>query len=93
LKWFSLAAEQGCLASGRNIGYIYKHGGYGVPKDVNAAFPWLKKFGIAMCFYKGSDTAKDLAAARDWSEKSADQGFEHAQTMLGTMMAKGEGGE
>ena len=46
-----------------------------------------------MCFYKGSGTAKDLAAARDWSEKSADQGFEHAQTMLGTMMAKGEGGE
>jgi len=99
LKWYKLAAEQGCGTSMNNIGVIYGE----VEQDHKAAFTWFLKAAEAgikqtqyhvgqCCYYGGNGAAKNLTEARKWLQKAADQGMAKAKFKFGNMLMRGEGG-
>jgi len=102
LKWYGLAAEQQCLVSANNIGFIYSTGGYKVQKDLNVAFSWFEKAAVGgyaraqanlgFLFYTGMGVTKDFAAAWKCFKRSANQDCAKGQYLLGKMMIQGKGG-
>jgi TPR repeat protein len=102
IKWYELAAAQGCAVSMRNIGCIHNDGGFGVDQNLELAFSWYLKSAntgdiwacckVGQCHYKGLGVAKDLVAARTWFQKANGNGHVNGKFMLGFMMVRGEGG-
>jgi TPR repeat protein len=83
---------------------IYKKGGHGIPKDLRKSFACFREsaessndsqvqYNLAKCYLYGHGVAQDLASARHWFHKSADQNQPQSMYNLGSMMMKGEGGE
>lgn len=102
--WYSLAAKQGVCSARLNLGLIYKKGGHGIPKDLRKSFACFREsaessndsqvqYNLAKCYFYGHGVAQDLASARHWFQKSADQNQPQSMYNLGSMMMKGEGGE
>jgi TPR repeat protein len=102
IKWWELAAAQGCAVPMRNIGCIHNEGGFGVDQNFELAFSWYLKaadagyedayYKVGQCLYKGLGVAKDLVSARTWFQKANRGGDVDGKFMLGFMMMRGEGG-
>ena len=101
LKWYELAAAQGCKDSMYNIGVMHEIGRHGVPQDDQKAFDWYRKAGeygdddavyeVGTCYYNGKGVSKDLVEARTWFHKGSSRAVE-CKFMLGFMKVRGEGG-
>ena len=76
------------------VAYCYANG-KGVEEDLSlAALYWFKaaekgdapsQFNLAMCFLYGIGFEKNIERAKEWMQKSADQGYEKAIQYLETM--------
>ena len=47
---------------------------------------------MGLCYYYGRGVVEDEAKAREWFEKSAEQGYSYAQYELGRCYQRGRGG-
>ena len=90
------AAEQGNSFSQRELGFIYAYGIGGIKKDLKRGIEFLKKsaeggdaeaqyiIGIhyaGMTSYLGT-VSQNIPKAREWLQKSAEQGHERAREAL-----------
>ena len=86
-------AEQGGAKAQFQLGrYFHIGDGDSGGKDPAKAVEWFRKAAeqghvqaqdsLAMCFYYGEGTPKDLSEARKWFEKAAEGGSNHAKIML-----------
>ena len=84
LKWFRAAAEQG-HAHGQYVVGFYE-------EDKQKALSWYTlaaeqnhssaQFNLAKMLAEGDGVPKDLAAAKEWMQKSAGRGYERAKTWI-----------
>lgn len=94
----AIAAAAGSARADFDSGFIaYIDGAYAA-----AYTDWLPaaedghveaQFGLAMLYFKGQGTGRDLTAAAHWFGRAAEQGSMRAQTQIGAMYARGEGVE
>ncbi len=96
MHWMGKAAEQGNSFSQRELGFIYAYGIGGIKKDLKRGIEFLKKsaeggdaeaqyiIGIhyaGMTSYLGT-VSQNIPKAREWLQKSAEQGHERAREAL-----------
>ncbi len=84
LKWFRAGAEQGHDHAQYVMGWY--------EKDKQKAFDWYKlsaeqsnkwgQFSLAKMLVEGDGVPRDVAAAKEWMEKSASQGHDRARTWV-----------
>ena len=89
------AAEQGHAQAQYQLGWMYKDGEGGVPKDLEKSIHWLEKaaeqehvsaqFRLGWMYRYGDGISKDLEKSIYWLEKSAENGDAEAQFDLGLM--------
>jgi TPR repeat protein len=99
LVWWRKAADQKEAYAQRKLGIAYLYGQNGAPKDLSAAFAYLKQsadagdrvaqFYFAYMYDQGIFVQKDLATAVAWYRKSADQGYADAQDTMGLAYMNG----
>ena len=100
LAWFRRAAEGGDASAQYNLALMYDRG-EGVPQDHKEAVRWLNKaadrnlvpaildLGEVFLRPPNSTIAADVAKAVEYYEKAANLGNPLAQSILGTIFAKG----
>jgi TPR repeat protein len=101
MRWWGLAADQGCADSMHAMGLILQVGRGGVPQNLQRSFELFldaAKVGhrqaiakVGMCFYRGDGVDENLTEARKWFAKGNRQSAT-SKFMLGHMMVRGEGG-
>jgi TPR repeat protein len=100
VKWYRLAAEQGCLDAQTGLGFIYSFGSFydlDIPKDYNESVKWY-----LLAAEQGDHIAQtrlgmkygerqNYMEAMRWYQLAADQGNSDAQLHLGVMYENGKG--
>ncbi len=94
LEWYQKAAQNGNPVAQYNLGILY-YDGDGTPVDKKKSFEWYKKAAenghaeAQYCIYMAYadpepeyGISQNIPKAREWLEKSAEQGFEPAQEDL-----------
>ena len=81
IRWYRLAADQGCADSHDQLGEIYISG-KGGPQDFHEA---------ARGFRAGMQAPQNSQEAARWHRLAAEQGYSFAQHHLGNMYLQGEG--
>eukprot|EP00929_Paragymnodinium_shiwhaense_P028658 TRINITY_DN16572_c0_g1_i1.p1 TRINITY_DN16572_c0_g1~~TRINITY_DN16572_c0_g1_i1.p1 ORF type:complete len:407 (-),score=91.37 TRINITY_DN16572_c0_g1_i1:196-1344(-) len=92
IRWYRKAAEAGHMHAQSGLALLLE-AGRGCDKiDDEEAFQWhlkaagrghaLSQYCAACCLEEGRGTPRDVEAAREWLEKSADAGFRPAESKL-----------
>jgi TPR repeat protein len=99
LAWWRKAADQKESYAQRKLGIAYLYGQNGAPKDLSAAFEYLKQsadagdsvaqYYFAYMYDQGIFVQKDVPTAVTWYRKSADQGYADAQELMGLAYMRG----
>lgn len=102
-EWFKKAESVGELTEGYAL-YVYgwcNCNGYGVDKDYDKAFSYLKKayekdcveaaYGLGLCYYCGFGVEQDYNKAFPYFKKAADNGIEEAYNNVGFCYYNGYG--
>ena len=99
IKWFRRAADQGLAEAQYLIGWAYKTGIGGMPKDAAEAFSWFQKAAnqglaeaegaLGNAYYFGVGVPQDRADGVRWLARAAKQGIAEAQVGLGMIYSEG----
>lgn len=98
LKWFCLAADQGCIPSIRNAFHSQRKGQNGVNKDIDNALRLMEKWkdcaDLAYLYYDVAVEYKNLGKAKDairWYEMGIAHGDGDCTSGLALMYLDGDG--
>lgn len=83
------------------IGQMYQSGGFGLNKDEEVAYAWIRKsaergnieavYYVGVALRMGKGTVPNLGEALSWLEKAAQKDYVEAIILVGLMYANGEG--
>lgn len=101
VEWLLAAAESGHPLAANEIGYAYKTGRLGLPRDADAAFQWFRRgaaggdqiarYNVAVSYRDGSGAKRDDALAARHFLLSAEHGVSAAQYNLALLLREGVG--